>query len=139
MRTRRPQALVGLTQLALSGAACGGIQACLWAGFLKSAITGPDDGNEFSGLRSLPYQGLWLLGYLVVTTTLIPLALRHAAVRWYGAVAVLVIVVETIAGAEIASKIPGHSDWKSLTLIAVLAVEFLLAGIFISTKAGNTE
>ena len=53
--------------------------------------------------------------------------------RWYGLLAIVAIIVESAAGAEIASKLPGNSDWKSLVLIGVLAVEFLLVAVTTTT------
>jgi hypothetical protein len=118
----------GALAAVLLGLLIGVVQAGLFAGFLRASRSTSSDGADrgFGGDPSLLAEAGWLIGLAVFTAIAGLIALRVLRIRWYGLVLPVLLLADFLLAGWLGTALPGHSDFRVLVLLPVLAVLLLL-------------
>jgi hypothetical protein len=121
------------------GVVIGLVQAAIWAGFLHTRRQGSGDGADrgFSSGPSLATEFGWLLTMLVVSVALLMIVLPLLRIRRWALLVLPVLVVEFLLAGWLGTTLPGHSDWRSLVLAVVLAIELLSCRLVFGRRAAR--
>jgi hypothetical protein len=127
----------GATAAVLLGAIIGLVQVAVFLGFLGARRPDTSQGADrgFGSNPNLAVEVGWLFGLLVISVVLVAIALAVLRIRWYGLVLPLVLAVEFLLGGWLGTGLPGHSDGRSLVLVAILAAELLLCRLVLPRRA----